>query len=297
MLSHYPLVSFITVNYNSLADTVEFLESALKVTYPNIEIIVVDNNSPSGKPTEEIRQRFPTVKFIFSDKNLGFAGGNNLGISESNGEFLFFLNNDTILETDFARKLVDFFQKMPNAGAASPKILFPDKKTIQYAGSKAISTITGRGKRTGKYELDFGQYDLIKNTDLCHGSALIVPRKVIEIVGNMPEIYFLYYEEHDWCEQIKRHGYLLYYIGSTSIIHKESISIGKNSPIKTYYMSRNRLLYLRRNSYGFYFYLSIIFLTLISVPTNTLRFLLKGNFRLCKEYWKGLLWNINSSNV
>lgn len=297
MLSHSPLVSFITVNYKSLPDTIEFLESALKVTYPNIEIIVVDNNSPTGKPTEEIRQRFPTVKFIYSDKNLGFAGGNNLGIKAAKGEYYFLLNNDTLLFPDFLEPIIEFMLAHPDAGMASPKVLYPDGNTVQFAGAIGISPFTGRGKCLGIYEQDTGQYDRNYETDLGHGAALLIPRKVVEKIGLMPEVYFLYYEEHDWCEIMKRAGYKMYFLGISKVIHKESMTTGPESPLKTYYMTRNRLIFMRRNFTGLPYLFGMIFFLFISVPKNTINYLLQGKQNLLKSFYKGVWWNVANFKI
>jgi GT2 family glycosyltransferase len=293
MTSSYPLVSLITINYISLKDTIEFLESALNLTYPNLEIIVVDNNSPTGKPSDETKSKFQSVIFIESDKNLGFAGGNNLGLKIAKGEYFFLLNNDTLLFPDFLEPIVEFMQAHPDVGMASPKVLYPDGKTVQFAGAIGISPYTGRGKRIGLMELDHGQYDINCKTDLGHGAALIIPRKIITHVGLMPEVYFLYYEEHDWAEQIKRAGYLVYYFGKSKIIHKESMSTGgDDSPLKVYYMTRNRILFMRRNSAFFPFLIGIIIFTFTAVPKHFIKFLISGKLQLLNAYFRGILWNI-----
>ncbi len=291
-MAEYPLVSIITINYIQIKDTVEFLESAQKITYPNVEIIVIDNNSPAGKPTEEIKKRFPKVKFIQSDTNLGFAGGNNVGIKIAKGEYYFLINNDTILFPGFLEPIVDFMQQHPDAGMASPKVLYPDEITIQFAGGTKISTLTGRGKCFGLMEKDTGQYDVNYKTELVHGGALIIPRKVVDKIGLMPELYFLYYEELDWCEIVKRMGYSIYYIGKSKIIHKESVSTGTESPLKIYYLTRNRLLFMRRNSTPIQLSIGLLFFSLISIPKNTIQFLLKGKMRLIKPFYKGVFWNL-----
>lgn len=292
MLKKFPLVSFITVNYIHLADTIEFLESAEKLTYPNVEIIVVDNGSPKGRPTDEVKERFPTVRFIESEKNLGFAGGNNLGLQVAQGDFFFLLNNDTLLFPDFLEPIIAFMLSHPDAGMASPKVLYPDGKTLQFAGATRINPFTGRGKLIGLMEEDKGQYDACYKTELGHGAALIIPRKVIERVGLMPEQYFLYYEEHDWCETVKRAGFSMYYIGNSKVLHKESVSTGPGSPFKTYYLTRNRLLFMRRNTNGFPFLFSIFFFFTISIPKNTATYILKGQFKLLKAFYKGVGWNM-----
>src|SRR5690606_19709409 len=105
-------------------------------------------------------------------------------------------------------------------------------------------------KRIGWMEKDHGQHDQLRKTDLAHGAAMMVPRSVIDQVGMMPEFFFLYYEEVDCCETIKRAGYDIYFVPGSRIYHKESRSIGKTSTLESYYMTRNRLLFMRRNTTG-----------------------------------------------
>ena len=288
-----PLISLITVNYNATSDTVEFLQSVSHLTYTNIEVIVVDNASLQN-PFDEIVSAFPKVKFLRSEKNLGFAGGNNLGIKVANGKYLFFLNNDTILFPDFLEPIVNFMESHPLAGMASPKVLYPDGKTLQYVGAIGISPFTGRGERFDLGNLDNGQHNENRITDLGHGAALIVPKKIADEVGLMPEIYFLYYEEHDWCEQIKRAGYEMYYIGDSKILHKESVSTGNESPLKIYYLTRNRLLFMRRNFSGFPLLVGIFYFLVASIPRNTFRYMLNGRMDLLKSFYSGVFWHIGN---
>lgn len=295
-MKKFPLVSLITVNYNTTADTLEFLESAHKLTYPNVEIIVVDNASKES-PGKAIQDSFPAVKFIRSERNLGFAGGNNLGVKESTGDYLFFLNSDTLLFPEFLEPIVAFMEAHPDAGMATPKVLYPDNRTIQYAGAIGINAFTGRGSRIGLMEEDRGQYDRSYKTDLGHGAALIVPRKIIDQVGMMPEIYFLYYEEHDWCEMVKRAGYNMYYIGESQVLHKESVSTGNDSPLKIYYLTRNRLVFMRRNFSGVPLLSGLLFFFLVSIPKNTLTHLMKRRFAHLKAFYRGIAWNLSNKNV
>ncbi|MFZ6011309.1 MAG: glycosyltransferase family 2 protein, partial [Bacteroidota bacterium] len=263
-----PLVSIITINYNQLQHTLALLRSLRDVRYPAIEVIVVDNGSAED-PTPAIAAQYPEVKLIVSSKNLGFAGGNNLGIEASSGKYLLFLNNDTEVDPRFLEPLVNLFETNPQAGAASSKILYYNSdNTIQYAGSTRINPFTGRNQRTGYLEKDNGQHDTLKETDLAHGAAMMVPRSVVEKVGAMPEFFFLYYEEVDWCETIKRGGYKIFYVPDSRVYHKESMSIGKKSTLKTYYMTRNRLLFMRRNTSGLSKFSWVIFFLLFSLPKN-----------------------------
>jgi GT2 family glycosyltransferase len=255
---------------------------------------LIDNASREN-PEQIISLRFPLVIFIRSETNLGFAGGNNLGIKHARGKYLFFLNNDTLLPKHFFEPVVTFMEAHRDAGMASPKILYPDNKTIQYVGSVGVNPYTGRGRRIALLEEDKGQYDRCYETDLAHGAALVVPRVVIDKVGPMPEEFFLYYEEHDWCEQIKRAGYKVFYIGDSKIFHKGSVSIGgAHSPLKVYYLTRNRLLFMRRNFRGIQFYSGLLFFITLTVPKQTLSFLLRGKFKLLNSFYNGMVWNMRN---
>ena len=286
-----PLVSIISVNYNQAQVTCEMIASLQKVTYPAIEIIIVDNASPTDNP-DIITQQYPHVKLIRSAQNLGFAGGNNLGIAQAKGEYLLFLNNDTEVEPGFIEPLVRLFQNDPKVGIASPKIIYyGTDNTIQYAGSKGINPWTGRSITLGNLEKDLGQHNQSGRTELADGAAMMVPMRVIKEVGVMPEIFFLYYEELDWCEMIKRAGYTCHYVADSTIHHKESISVGKASVLKTYYMNRNRLLFIKRNTTGLAFLTSSFIFLAAAVPKKALNFALHKEWKHLQALFKGLRWN------
>lgn len=287
-----PLVSIITVNYNQSDVTCDLLESLRNITYPKIEIIVVDNASPSDNP-DTIKEKYPEVELIKSKENLGFAGGNNLGVKASKGDYLMFINNDTEVPVDFIEPLVDLLEKDETIGMVSPKIKFHwDPTIVQYAGFTKMNPYTIRNEGIGYYKKDGAQFDILRETESIHGAAMMVPRRVIKDAGMMTEVYFLYYEEHDWAEMIKRAGYKIYYQPTSYILHKESVSTGKDSPLKTYYITRNRLVFARRNFSGFPFLVSWLFQTFVSVPKNTLVFLLKGQINHLQAYWKAIFWNL-----
>jgi GT2 family glycosyltransferase len=287
-----PLVSIITVNYNQLFYTLELLKSLQKLTYPNVEIIVVDNGSTEN-PETQLNTLYPQVRTVISKKNLGFAGGNNLGVEISTGKYLLFLNNDTEVDPGFLEPLVNLFEANPQAGAASSKILYYNSgETIQYAGSTSINPFTGRNKRIGHGEKDHGQYNQLQETDVAHGAAMMVPKSVIQQVGMMPDFFFLYYEEIDWCESIKRSGYKIFYVPDSKVYHKESMSVGKKSTLKTYYMTRNRLLFMRRNTSGIKRVTGLLFFLVVALPKNVLSYLLKKELDHSRAFWKGCIWNL-----
>lgn len=292
--TYSPLVSVITVNYNNTQVTCELMASLKKISYPSLEVIVVDNGSVED-PTAAVTALYPTVKVIRSNTNLGFAGGNNLGIQAARGSYLFLVNNDTEFTEGLIEGLLETFEQYPDAGVVSPKFhYFFDPGTIEYAGYEPVHTFTGRNGMIGCREKDEGQYNAVTATSYAHGGAMMTPASAVARVGLMPEIYFLYYEEFDWCEQFKRQGYKIYYQYKSLIYHKESMTTGKNSPLKTYYITRNRILFMRRNvqlpaRLGF-----MLYFTFMTIPKNTLRFLLKGEGLHLKAFWKGIWWNLTN---
>ncbi|MEI7983846.1 MAG: glycosyltransferase family 2 protein, partial [Bacteroidota bacterium] len=181
----YPLVSVITINYNHSGVTCQMLESLYKITYQNIEVIVIDNGSVEENP-KIIKEKFHQVKFIEAGVNLGFAGGNNLGISLSHGKYILLINNDTIVTETFLEPLVKKMESDHSIGAVSPKIRFfhtPD--TIQYAGLTAINPYTIRSRAIGFGEKDTGQYETDTLTAYAHGAAMMFSRAVVEQIGLM----------------------------------------------------------------------------------------------------------------
>lgn len=294
------IISIITINYNGLKDTCELMET-LPLDDESIEVIVVDNASQQDEASV-IQQRYPQVKVIRSKENLGFAGGNNLGIEASSGKYLYFINNDTLLylQDDLVKKpkygmqadlrhLVERFESNPQIGVVCPKIRFTwGELLIQYAGYTPLSRITLRNHAIGFNESDFGQYDTAHPTPYAHGAAMMVRREAIEKAGMMPTCYFLYYEELDWSMMIRRAGYEIWYEPASTIYHKESQTTGQSSPLRTYYITRNRLFLVQRNSKLPWRYLSYLYLIFIAGTKDILSYLSKRRPDLAKATMRGL---------
>ena len=282
-------LSIITVNYNGLKDTCELIDSI--PFNDDVEVIVVDNASINDEASI-IQEKYPKIIVIRSDKNLGFAGGNNLGIKVAHGKYLFLLNNDIILQpqTSDIRHLIDRLESSPEIGVVCPMIRFAwDNHPIQFAGYTPLSKITVRNRSIGFGEEDKGQYNIPHSTPYAHGAAMMIKSEVIDHVGLMPECYFLYYEELDWSMMISRAGYKIWYEPSCTIYHKESQTTGQNSPLRTYYITRNRLLLVKRNWKGSYKYISYLYLICIVATRDILKYTLKGRFDLTKAVCRGLL--------
>ncbi|MBN2615885.1 MAG: glycosyltransferase family 2 protein [Bacteroidales bacterium] len=287
----FPLVSVVTVNFNQSAVTCEFLESIGKISYSNIEIFVVDNASVRDNPAL-IKEKYPKVHFIQTKTNLGFAGGNNAALPYCKGKYVLFINNDTEVPPSFLEPLVDVLERNPDVAMVSPKIhYFHSPETFQFAGFTPINPITIRNFAIGFGEKDKGQYDTTVETGSIFGAAMLVSMKVIKEVGMMTEQFFLYYEEHDWAEHIKKAGYKIYYTGKSLVLHKESISTVKDSPFQTFFLTRGRILYARRNNRGITKILSLLYLYLIAVPKQALMFLFKGRMSLMGATFKAVFWH------
>lgn len=290
------LVSIITVNYNYSHVTDEFLAAFYKTNdYQNFEIIVVDNAS-SINPIPDWKIKFPEVQFYRSEINLGFAGGNNLGISKAKGDLFFLVNNDTEFTPGLITRLVQDFENFPKTGMVSPKIrYYQEPLTLQYAGYTEMNYFTARNYCVGQFEKDSGQYDgLTGLTGFGHGAAMMISKEAIEKAGLMHENYFLYYEEMDWGARIKNAGFEIRLNMQALIYHKESVSVGQKSAIKEYFMNRNRILFIRRNGNLFQriiFYFHFIFLV---TPRNILNYTKENKLSFILILFRAIWWNITN---
>lgn len=291
------MVSIITVNFNHSHVTDDLLDSIIQFNhFSDIEVIVVDNGSTLD-PVPKWQKKYPDFIFIRSQQNLGFAGGNNLGIKVAKGDLLFLVNNDTIFTANLIEHLMSTLLKHPKVGIVSPKLLYFDQPNIlQYAGYTSMNYFTGRNACIGQFEIDHGQYDTFEGqTGYAHGAAMMVKRSVIEKAGLMFEGFFLYYEELDWCESIKRAGFEVWVNTKASIYHKESISVGKKTALKEYFMNRNRILFIRRNTawrQKIIFYLYFLFFVGIR---NCFEYLKNGNSTFFKQFFRAIWWNFTQS--
>jgi len=291
------LVSIITVNYHQAALTADFLRSITQYEKEDrIEVIVVDNGATADNEAY-YKDIFPAVIYRRSAENLGFAGGNNLGIQHATGDYLLFLNNDTEITEGFVQTLRSELASRPDIGLLSPLILYYEEKNkIQYAGYTPMNYATGRNSGIGTMDDDSGQYDsLTTETGYCHGAAMICRRADLERVGLMEENFFLYYEELDWCEKFRRAGLKRGFTGKAKIYHKESMSVGKESPLKTYFMVRNRWLFIRRNAKRLSVLIFSGYYLFVAMPVLLIRYAIKGRFDLIAAATRGVVWNLTHS--
>lgn len=289
-----PLVSIVSVNWNQPDLTRHMLESLEGVTYPNCETFVVDNGSTKGD-LRSLKNDFPDMKLIISPENLGFAGGNNLALDKVSGKYVLLLNNDTEVDPGFLEPLVNLMESDASIGIVSPKIFFFDQKdTLQYAGTTLMHPITGRGRKFGYNEIDQGQYDKLTETGFTNGACMLIRKTIFDKIGFLYENYFLYYEEHDFTHRARELGYKIYFQPESRIFHKVSASTGKLSPLKAYYLHRNRHVFTRRNYQGIHFLLSSLYYFIIATPKSMFSHLFSRDWPRAKAIWRATIWHFNN---
>ena len=267
-MSKSPKVSIVILTTNALKMTQEQLVNIaeLEVKDYNPECLVVDNGSSDGTEESLGNYKLPNMdyKFIETGANLGFAGGNNIGIKdalERGSDYVILMNNDLILPKDIVTKLVDFMEDHKEVGLASPKMYFAkgyefhkdryqkgeSGKVFWYAGGQ-IDRENGYSSHKGVDEVDTGQYDKVMETDFANGACVIVRREVFEKVGYLDASFFLYWEDADFSERVKKNGYRVIYYPGTHLWHKVSSSTGgSGSPTNDYFLTRNRLYFAKRH--------------------------------------------------
>jgi GT2 family glycosyltransferase len=244
-------VAIILINWNNESDTAECLESCQALDYPDCSIIVVDNGSGDGSG-RRLRERFPGVEVIETGCNLGFAGGNNVGIRhalENRAGLVWLLNNDTVVDPGALTALIDVAERDRTVGMVGSKISYYEAHDkLWYAGGNLDDRTPYQCSHRGLNEEDRGQYDDTGETGFVTGCSLLVRREVIEQIGLLDEKLFLYFEDTDWGARARRSGWKLMYAPLSIVLHKASASLGgMESPLMRYYLARNILYFIRKN--------------------------------------------------
>lgn len=246
-----PKISIIVLTWNSYEVTKDCLASLEKIDYANVEVIVVDNGSGDGSP-DLLSKEFPPVRFIRNQKNLGFTGGNNVGIRDALGrkpDYLLLLNNDTVVAQNFLSRMVEVAEKDPKIGILTPKIYFADPADrIWFAGGRyrkgrSFPECFGMGKR------DDGSYDQMREVSFVSGCAFLIKTKVVEEIGLLDDTLFLGFEDLDWSIRAGNAGFTGVYVPDAVIWHKEGYDTKKNlgKARKDFYYVRNSILMARKH--------------------------------------------------
>ena len=239
-----PHVCVVILSWNGKEDTLACLGSLARGVEPPAKVLLVDNGSTDGT-SEAVRKKFPWVTVLETGENLGFTGGNNVGIRyalENGADYVLLLNNDTIVDPLSLREMLSVASSSDRIGFVSPKIYFLDPPDLLWFAGARFSTRTGYGRVTGYRERDRGQYDEIREIDRPCGCAMLVSRALCEKAGLMDDGIFLYMDEVEWMLRARKYGFRAFYAPNAKVWHKVSASVGReNHPDAIYYGVRNTL--------------------------------------------------------
>ena len=247
-----PKVFIVVLNWNGVKDTLECLESLSSLDYSNFEIIVVDNGS-KDRSVEIIRRRYPELTLIENPINLGYTGGNNIGIQYAmthGAQYIWILNNDTIVESDSLRNLIHAAEEDSKTGILSPVIYYIDQRDrMQFCGTFFDAK---RGKITEELKDGKNRKTNVEGfVFLLYGTAMLINRKVIKKIGKFDDNFFAYFEDYDYSLRANLNSFQCKVVNASKIYHKDASSTGgTDSPIKTYFYYRNFLLFYKKHIKG-----------------------------------------------
>jgi len=277
---NYPKVSIIILNLNGLDDTVECLQSLKKITYPNYQVIVVDNGS-KGNDAQVLQEKFGDyIHLIKNDRNYGFAEGANIGmryaLNNSAPDYVLLLNNDTVVDPEFLTEMVKVAESDAAIGIAGAKLYYYDNPNrlqslwgrIDFWRGLTIQTPKIVAEKIKSIELDEGQYNQIREVDIVSGCCSLIKKRTLDDIGLLDKSYFFGWEDVDYCVGASKKGYKIIYVPNAKIWHKSRQSAVKMPELACYYRTRNRFRLVKKHAtrwqyrcfliyfFGFYFWLS-----------------------------------------
>lgn len=285
MKDKYPLVSIVVPTYNLKSVFFECLQSIVNQDYPNMEIIAVDNASTDAT-SEMVKKKFPQVKLIINSINLGSTGGMNTGLKIATGQFIWFIDHDNILNSNMLSEMIKLAVTNQNIGIVVPKIYYWEKKDTIWAAGTSVGEITGINySREGK---DIGQYDKVEDVDIAPAN-FIVRKDVIDKIGFYDDIYFVCYEDSDFCARVKKSGYRIVYTPRATCYHKfvllNRLASKKRWLSRSYYAARNKIIFMRKNSRYFFIFVLLYPAWFLLYTYQAIRYL---QFSALKNFYKGI---------
>ena len=292
-------ISIIIPHYNNKEILYNCIDSLKKITYKNYEIIVVDNNS-NDNSAESVQESFPDIKIITLEKNLGYAGGCNLGARKSKADYLLFLNNDTIHDNNFIQPLVDLLDNDSTIASVQPKIINTDKVYFDYAGASGgyidyLAYPYARGRVFDTIEKDTGQYNDKKMIFWASGACFLTRRSVFDTMGGFDEKLFAHMEEIDFHWRTYISGMNVYVEPKSIIYHEGGVTLNKHSSKKLYLNHRNSMILLLTN-YSITFSLYILPIKLILEVISSLKELFTLRIINFINHYLALLWIVFNLN-
>jgi GT2 family glycosyltransferase len=238
----------VVLNWNNVADTLRCLEALAASDYEGFEVVIVDNASTDGS-VAGLRERYPALTILENERNLGYTGGNNVGIDHAlkrGAEYVLLLNDDSVVAPDALSALMAAAADHPEAGFLGAKLLSLDEPTKILSAGGVLAGDWNSAHR-GMGERDAGQYDGLAEVDWLSGCALLVSREAIHQVGILDSSFFAYYEDVEWCFRGRRAGFKVVYVPDARVWHPDGQEYYSNSPRVTYYMARNHLLFMKKH--------------------------------------------------
>ena len=292
-------ICIILVNYNGYDDAVECIKSIENSDYDNYKIILVDNGSKDKNKILNDNYINNAADVIISEENLGFSGGNNLGIKYAqekyDPEYYLLLNNDTVITKDTISNLKKGFDFDSKAGIITGKIYyFSEPKTIWAAGGK-FNFNTGIADQPELGKIDDGvQYENTCEVSFATGCTMLISKQVINTVGYLEESYFLYAEDTDYCCRVLNAGFKIIYVGKALIYHKVSASTGKQSNMQQYYMFRNNCYIIKKYcNKPLYGYARRIYRTIKEMKYE--HYSLRVLYKAWRDFHKGIIGKVEIS--
>jgi hypothetical protein len=225
------------------------------MSYPNYDVVVVDNGSTDGT-ADAVKERFPGVKLIRSDRNLGGAGGRNLGFKHTTGDYILFVDDDVVVDKTVLDEFISFTQKVRYPCILSPKILDYTERSRLLGIGHDIDLLTGKAEGIGYGEWDRGQFDRTMEVPMVGATCLLVKRKILEDVGSFDETLNIPYEDSDFCLRARKLGVKVIYVHRAKVWHKarkHNIDqrlqwLGMTTPERAYFLVRNKILFMRKHA-------------------------------------------------
>ncbi|MBI3963194.1 MAG: glycosyltransferase family 2 protein [Deinococcus sp.] len=285
--------------YNRRTDVLECLASVYAQDYPNFEVIVVDNGSEDGT-YQAIQERFPAAQVVREERNCGVTGGRNRGLEQARGDFILFLDHDTLADPGMLRALVQVAQAHPKAGIIGPKIYVYEEPDRIYSVGHQVSLVSGRVLGYGG--LDRGQFEQVVEI-ASTPTAIFVRKAVVETIGGFDDLYFATYEDADFCQRARRAGFKILLAPQAKLwtkIHRPSDAplalqrIGLVNVWRTHFISRNKIIFMRRHASPCQLVLFLAVFLPLYVLYYTLRILQAGRLDMLREYWRGLLLGLTT---
>ncbi|MBC8262927.1 MAG: glycosyltransferase family 2 protein [Anaerolineales bacterium] len=249
------MIYLIVLTWNQRGLTLECLESLAALNYPTnqLQIVVVDNGS-TDETTRAVRDNYPAVIVLENSENLGYAGGNNVGIRYAlaqGADYICILNNDVTVAPDFLPPLLAAFQRHADLGIVTPLVAEMTNPQLVWALGAVVDWQTGTVRRLHAGEsVSALRASTPFEVDIASGAAMLAKREVFEHVGLLDEAFYLYFEETDWCLRVRQAGYRILAVPSLVVWHKVSATLGHTSPVIDYYMLRNHLRFIARHWSG-----------------------------------------------